>query len=406
MKKKSILLWSLFGLAMSACSEPSTVEENGEKSSFTVKLLLEETKKTGTKAAQSTAIPATSWSNIRQIQLFLYDESNVIRFSDLITPSTGANTFTYTDVPVGTYTVVAVANAKSSTDEVTTSLDGGANGAEWTKWSVRQKIATQLLIQHKSGSFPVLYGSLLNAKSACVEPTEVFMGSAANVVVTAGETVVVPAIALKREVSLMRLRLNVKEGDGVNNDATAKGVDFTQNASILIHRLPNHLKILAGDNGGVSASSSVDNILSIAGGTVFNTADPTTGYNPATVLSGNFTMWRDIVVFPNNGGRANNTATTGNAATHRQYFVVISGKGKVGHVLSNGTALDREATVYWSGIVTHNFTPNVIREVNLTLQTGGTTVAPVTPTEYGGLTIEVSAPAAWDSNIVNSDIIV
>ena len=47
----------------------------------------------------------------------------------------------------------------------------------------------------------------------------------------------------------------------------------------------------------------------------------------------------------------------------------------------------------------------MIREVNLTLRTGGSTTVPVTPTEYGGLTITVGAPTPWDSNIVNSDII-
>ncbi|MEG2332901.1 MAG: hypothetical protein RSB62_11470, partial [Bacteroides sp.] len=86
-------------------------------------------------------------------------------------------------------------------------------------------------------------------------------------------------------------------------------------------------------------------------------------------------------------------------------FIVVSGKGKVGHILANGTALTAETTVYWSGVVKENFIPNVIREVNLTLQTGGTTEVPVNPTEYGGLTITVSAPAPWDSNIVDSNII-
>ena len=73
--------------------------------------------------------------------------------------------------------------------------------------------------------------------------------------------------------------------------------------------------------------------------------------------------------------------------------------------MGDGTALPNDATVYWSGVVKENFVPNVIREVNLTLRTGGSTTVPVTPTEYGGLTITVGAPTPWDSNIVNSDII-
>ena len=407
MKKNSFLLWSLLvGLSMTACSEKNEVSgtEDGEKSSFTIKLALQNTDM-NTRAAQSTAIPSTSWGNIHQVQLFLYDATNTVRFSDVVTPSTTQSTFTYTDVPVGNYTVVLVANVKSSTDPVVTSLDNGATAAEWTKWTVRQKSATGMLIKQKTGTFPTFTGSALAAKTAYVEPSEVFMGEATGVTITANTTTTVPAITLKREVSLMRLRLNVKDGDGVVNENVDKGVDFAQDASIMIHRLPDHLKILAGNAGGVTATSTVDNILSISGTGVFKTADPTTGYAPTAILSGNFTMWRDIVVFPNNGGRANNAATTGMATAAQQYFIVVSGRGKVGHVLANGTALTQEATVYWSGVVKENFSPNVIREVNLTLQTGGTTDVPVNPTEYGGLIINVNAPAPWDSNIVNSDII-
>ncbi len=407
MKKKSFLLWSLLvGLSMTACSDKNEVPgtEDGEKSSFTIKLALQNSN-TNVTRAQSTAIPATSWSNIHQVQLFLYDATNTVRFSDVITPSSAQSTFTYSDVPVGTYTVVVVANAKSSTDPVVTSLDNGATAAEWTKWTVRQKSAIGMLIKQKTGAFPAFFASSMTGKTAYVEPSEVFMGEVTGVTIAANNTTVVPAIALKREVSLMRLRLNVKDGDGVNNDNTANGVDFTQNASILIHRLPDNLKILAGNAGGVSTTSTTDNILSISGADVFKTADPTAGYAPTAILGGKFTMWRDIVVFPNNGGRVNNAATTGMAAAAQQYFIVVSGKGKVGHILANGTVLTAETTVYWSGVVKENFIPNVIREVNLTLQTGGTTDVPVNPTEYGGLTITVSAPAPWDSNIVESNII-
>lgn len=63
-------------------------------------------------------------------------------------------------------------------------------------------------------------------------------------------------IALKREVSLMRVRLNVKDKEGnTNNENTANGVDFAQDASIMIYRLPDHLKVMAGNAGGVSATS-------------------------------------------------------------------------------------------------------------------------------------------------------
>lgn len=356
--------------------------------------------------AQSTAIPATSWANIKQVQFLLYDATNNVRFSAVAIPSASSKTFTYTDVPAGTYKLVAVANAKSSTDKIVTYSDGGTTPVEWDMWNVRQKKADKLVMKHKSIAFPAFCKEKLTTagNTAYSEPSEIFMGSVENVVVAAGATVT-PTVALKREVSLMRVRLNVKEGqNGVDNNTT---VDYTKDASILIYRLPEKMSVLAGNTGGVSANSINTHVLSVfESDGIFNTNNPSSGSGyTGTVLSGNFTMWRDIIVFPNNGGRANNSATTANADGSRQYFIVVSASGKAGHVLANGTKLNSPAPVYWSGVVKENFVPNVIREVNLTLRTGGTTDVPTAPTTYGGLTITVSDPVAWSSNIVESSII-
>ena len=416
MRKKSMFLWSLLAaMTMSACSEhnelPSgEVPGGNSKANFIVKLNFEGTSMEQggkTRAAQSTAVPETSWSKIRQVQILLYDASNIVRFSDVVNPTDGNTTFTYTDVPAGTYTMVAIANAKSSADAINTYLDGGTTPVEWGMWNVRQKQVQNMVMKYKTGTFPAFCVTALAGNTAYTEPAEIFMGAVPGVVISSDATATPSPIALKREVSLMRVRLNVKDKEGnTNNENTAKGVDFTQDASIMIYRLPDYLKVMAGNDGGVSATSTATNILSISDGEVFKTAEPVSGYNPGgTILSGNFTMWRDVVVFPNNGGRINDSATTGTADRQRQYFIVVSGRGKAGHILGDGTALPDEATVYWSGVVKENFVPNVIREVNLTLRTGGSTTVPVTPTEYGGLTITVGAPTAWDSNIVNSDII-
>ena len=40
--------------------------------------------------------------------------------------------------------------------------------------------------------------------------------------------------------------------------------------------------------------------------------------------------------------------------------------------------------------------------MNLTLRSGGTTDVPTKPRAEGGLTIDVSAPENWSSNIVES----
>ena len=65
------------------------------------------------------------------------------------------------------------------------------------------------------------------------------MGAATGINVTAGVTTSVPAVALKREVAMMRVRLNVKDSE-TNNENT---IDFTKDASIMIYRLPENMKV-------------------------------------------------------------------------------------------------------------------------------------------------------------------
>lgn len=278
MKGKFVLVCSLFALmALGACSEkndsPNGGIDEGAKSKLVVQLNFEGV--SANTKAQSTAIPATSWANIKQVQFLLYDAAtNNVRFSAVATPNTSAaKTFTYTDVPAGTYKLVAVANAKSSTDKIVTYSDGGTTPVEWDMWNVRQKKADNLVMKHKTGSFPSFCSAKLTSagNTAYSEPSEIFMGSVDNVVVAAGATIS-HTVALKREVSLMRVRLNVKEGqNGVDNNTT---MDYTKDASILIYRLPEKMRVLAGNDGGVDANSLEKHVLSIEGTDVFKKTIP------------------------------------------------------------------------------------------------------------------------------------
>lgn len=402
MKKRFSLLWSLLAMVVvCACSKSGGSDyPDPEKAGLTFQVTFDKTGMEG-RAPQSTAIPETSWSNIKQLQFLLYNTSGQVVYSTIVNPTSALTTFTYTDVPVGTgYTLVAVANVKSSSDAITTYLDGGTTPTEWTMWNVRQKTLPNLVIEHKAGDFPTFCSSKLTTagNTAYTEPSEIFMGASASFDVTAGITTTVPAIALKREVAMLRVRLNVKDSETDNLNT----VDFTKDASIMIYRLPDNMKVGAANAGGVSSTSTDANILAVKDGTIFNTANPTSGYDPKVILGGNFTMWRDIIVWPNNGGRAVNGASTAEASTDRQYFIVVSGRGATGHILANGDEMAADGPVYWSGLIKENFTPNTIREVNLTLRSGGTTDVPTKPREEGGLTISVGTPEAWSSNIVES----
>lgn len=400
MKKRFSLLWSLLAMVVvCACSKSGGSDyPDPEKAGLTFQVTFDKTGMEG-RAPQSTAIPETSWSNIKQLQFLLYNTSGQVVYSTIVNPTSALTTFTYTDVPVGTgYTLVAVANVKSSSDAITTYLDGGTTPTEWTMWNVRQKTLPNLVIEHKAGDFPTFCSSKLTTagNTAYTEPSEIFMGASASFDVTTGITTTVPAIALKREVAMLRVRLNVKDSETDNLNT----VDFTKDASIMIYRLPDNMKVGAANAGGVSSTSTDANILAVKDGTIFNTANPTSGYDPKVILGGNFTMWRDIIVWPNNGGRAVNGASTAEASTDRQYFIVVSGRGATGHILANGDEMAADGPVYWSGLIKENFTPNTIREVNLTLRSGGTTDVPTKPREEGGLTISVGTPEAWSSNIV------
>ena len=402
MKKKISLLWPLLAMVVvCACSKNGGSDyPDPEKAGLTFQVTFDKTGMEG-RAPQSTAIPETSWSYIKQLQFLLYNTSGQVVYSTIVNPTSALTTFTYTDVPVGTgYTLVAVANVKSSSDAITTYLDGGTTPTEWTMWNVRQKTLPNLVIEHKAGDFPTFCSSKLTTagNTAYTEPSEIFMGASASFDVTTGITTTVPAIALKREVAMLRVRLNVKDSETDNLNT----VDFTKDASIMIYRLPDNMKVGAANAGGVSSTSTDANILAVKDGTIFNTANPTSGYDPKVILGGNFTMWRDIIVWPNNGGRAVNGASTAEASTDRQYFIVVSGRGATGHILANGDEMAADGPVYWSGLIKENFTPNTIREVNLTLRSGGTTDVPTKPREEGGLTISVGTPEAWSSNIVES----
>ena len=402
MKKKFSLLWPLLAMVVvCACSKNGGSDyPDPEKAGLTFQVTFDKTGMEG-RAPQSTAIPETSWANIKQLQFLLYNSSGQVVYSTIVNPTSALTTFTYTDVPVGTgYTLVAVANVKSSSDAITTYLDGGTTPTEWTMWNVRQKTLPNLVIEHKAGDFPTFCSSKLTTagNTAYTEPSEIFMGASASFDVTTGITTTVPAIALKREVAMLRVRLNVKDSETDNLNT----VDFTKDASIMIYRLPDNMKVGAANAGGVSSTSTDANILAVKDGTIFNTANPTSGYDPKVILGGNFTMWRDIIVWPNNGGRAVNGASTAEASTDRQYFIVVSGRGATGHILANGDEMAADGPVYWSGLIKENFTPNTIREVNLTLRSGGTTDVPTKPREEGGLTISVGTPEAWSSNIVES----
>lgn len=400
------------GLAGSlvSCSK-DTGPDSGNQEVGTLKTTITFAEAPGTKAGMTTAVPVTGWSKINQVQLFLYDvTTGAVKYSDVKTTITNDDrTLTWTDVPTGDYILAVVANANGN---VATSLDGGvtfpANG--WDKYNVREKSVTSdagLYITHKEYT-TVLPTDLVipTTADAKMEPAEIFTGYAGDVTapieITSGGEVDLRGtpIALTREMALMRVRLNL----GTNNDL----LEFDHaNASIMIHRLPSGMKIGKDDDGGIAGNSQPADIMVVAtGANTFSEQAPTDGYENGNSMLGNgYTMWRDIVVFPNNGGRVNDATTNAPAAPADAYYIVLSAHAPKDHVLADGTVIGEGGkTIFWDGLIRDAFVPNNIREVNLTLKSGGSLDKPTEPTEEGSMKVTIGAPLPWNTAIEKTDI--
>lgn len=394
MKKKCVYVWSLVAaLVMTACSsdQNEAIDVAAKTGTFEISIAFSNSNPGGSRA--STAVPATTWDNVKQIQFFLYNSTGNIAWSDVVTPSGGtasgtSRVYTYASVPAGTYTLAAVANAKSGSDDVITATSSGTQ--EWIVGNVTNKTISSMLIQHKAGSWNAAMtgntaiSTAISGLNPYKQPSEVFMGYATGVVVSAAAPA--PAtITLKREVSLMRVRVDQK----TNAEVVSKVGFADPKTAIMLYNLPNQMGIAEGNAGGIGTASTGANTLFTDG--VFATTD-TGGH-----LDGNFTAWKDVIVFPNNGGRANNGTPAADATN--KYFVVLCGVAQAGHVYAGGALANAGDLVFWYGPIDKVFTPNIIREVNLILKTGGSATPPPNIVEYGGLSINVNEPLPWDSNI-------
>lgn len=411
MKSIYLSVFAAAALLFTACSSDESTDQNDSQTgTLTTDLSFEGVG--GVKAASSTAVPTTSWSNVKQVQIFVYNgTTGDVVYSAVKTPTAGNHQFTWTDIPAGTgYTIGVVANVKSSTDAVTTYKAGSA--IEWDAFNVRGfKVNSQLHVEMKKlTTFAGPYeGKKGTGDIPYTSPSEIFTAYKTGVNIASGTTVTIAAsdLALKREVAMMRVRVNHK-------DAIADGVTFNNtSSSILISRNTSGFEFPLGTNkGGIKAivAADKDRIIEIAGSTTFKTADPTAadGYktSPAPVIiGGDFKLWRDVIVFPNVTKSETSVLPSDNVDATKQYFIMVSALAPVGYVpYGSTTALTSPTTVYWYGIIEGAFKENYIREVNLSLKSKGIVDPPVDPTQNGKLIIELGEPEEWNSAIQSEDI--
>lgn len=385
-----------------------------------------------TRAVGSNAIPTVSWENVEQVQLFLYGTDGRVAFSRTVIPTASNQTFTWANVPVGSYRLALLANVKSSSDNMATLI--GTAPTEFTDANViGQVFNTDLKIDLKTIPLPTNMGPSIpphdwdvatTGKVGYAAPSEVFTAFK-DITIAAGAVTTVPAteLVLRREIAMMRARFNIKQmpDQPVADKARFGNVsDF-----IVIQRLPVGFELPVGGvlpaepanqltRGGSIVNLASDDkrvMIGETGADTYKTANPTSGYSPTTILGGDFTLWNDIHVLPNASKseiESNNLTKGSNlpeALNSRKYFIIISALVDKDYVYADGSIAQADnSLVYWFGTIDGAFTKNVIREVNMTLTTEGYPDIPVGPGEFGGLEINVGIPENWDSEIVSSDI--
>ncbi len=419
MKKIYFSLITIAILLFTACTNDVPVNEKTNETG-TLSATISFEAKTGsglkaTRAASSTAIPTVSWANVNQVQLFLYDDNGIVKFSRTVKPTATVTTFNWENVPVGTYHLALLANVKSNTDAIATSVEGSMT--ELTDENVIGKALNSVIkIDLKTEDLPTTTGPhnwnlpITTDRVGYAAPSEIFTAYEDEVKIEAGRNTPLRDLILRREISLLRARFNIKEipdqDAGIEKPTFGNPGDF-----IVVQRLPVGFGLKAGSfAGGILDDTSDDKrvLVGATGTTTYQTADPTVGYNPTTILDNDFTMWHDIYVLPNASAQeisAGSLENTSDAPAGRQYFIIIAASVDEGYEYQDGTiATVENQPVYWFGTIKGLFTKNVIREVNMTLNTKGYPDIPGGPGEFGALEITVGAPEPWNSTIVNTDI--
>lgn len=416
--KKFFLSLIAVATLFSACSSDEVAEGSSEKGAGTLKATLSLSTDGKLKSTASTAVPVTSWTNIKQLHVFLYEKSGAgqtdgkVAFSYVLEGAALAaqvgndKQYTWTNVPAGNYRLVIVANT-GATDAIQGKV--GATNINWTANTVVNKkfgsaVATDLYLDFKkAAAFPApyqVYNTDPTPNVPYLVPSEIFTVYDDNVTITEGTTTTLgspTSLKLKREVALFRTRINTS-----SPKVNLSKIQFNNaNNFMLVQTLPVGLGLKTeGYAGGSFAASDVKKVLvAKTGANAFSSTPPTvdTHSNPTTILANGFSLWNEFVIFPNN------TTGLNEALVGRKYNIVISAFAEAGYVAEDGVVGAGGANVYWDGVINEPFEPNVIREVDITITSQGTIKPPITPVPVGKLEITVGTPAPWDSNIKTTE---
>lgn len=452
----SLLFGSTVGL-LSSCSSDESRPVITETSSMhmTVNFAEPAQSRADGQTTPSVGVPTTSWGdNILKLQFFLYDANGVIRWAKTVDRNHYTTLSdnqadvdgwyfdgikygeTFRDVPVGSFTLIAVANVDRNVTNVRTAF--GRNGMTSTLQDVDFSDAfidnsnvDELFIMHswtQNQRFPDFYQDRLSYAVANSgrpneygrnEMGEIFRGVAEGVIITSTSEALA-SMELIRDVAMIRLRVDpsaLAEIDGQDGL-----VDWTKNNAIFLSNVPQAIKMahhvdnignVATPFNGNSISSSVVYVYDENG--TFHTEEPTSGYAPGTqILTDNFKFWRDIIVLPNKcDDDVAGVETNGAIIAHdrHKYVLTISALGRPGHKYhDNEDGLDKVLTtptpIYWCAYLDLAMSGNNVYEYNITFNNGGQTPLPDRPDISSmGLHVKFVTLKDWNSAIVSTDMV-
>lgn len=392
MKKTFAILSVAFALlSFSSCQQDAKNETGSGK--LTITFGLED----GVKAyTQSTAKPTTSWANNIKSMMILFVESGVVkdvRAVNLPTVAEGNATIgdvtrVFTNVIAGNYTAYIIANYDQT--GIATKYQS-ATGTAWDVSSVKGKnIADLLLHLTASAAWTTDKDAVTEASSTGYgEAGEIFLAkrTGINVIQDANTDYSSTPFTLTRAVSLFRVR--------IDPTTVNAGVSFTDaEASIRIRRAGTYIN----PDGMVFPALPVGTNL-IYAKQFLTTATPA-GYSSGSIIdaANGQTVWKDVRIFPGGSGTPGNSDGTNSS----KFDIVLCGTAPAGYVNAAGAPVTAGTKLYWQGTVQGTILANQILEVNVTLNSKGTSGEVPGVTATGNLTIKANV-ADW-GNIISTDL--
>lgn len=363
--KKQLRLWGIIPLVLlvlAACSkDDATTKDQGTGN---VKITFGFDKAAGTKAGTGVKKPVTSWNGSVKDLIILFVKDGIVKDARNITPPTSEDIVAKD---------VSLKNIPAMTDCNIYVIANSGVSANITRrgWRVENAVGRNLTDLYMDMVTTTLPSGLTG--TGYKEPAEIFTATQiANIVADQTTTLTTP-FALKRAVSLIRVRLK-PTGDN------ATKINFTTNgkAAIFLRRTQLALNI-----SGTLEGRTDDKGVYIE--TPFLDQEPTNGYNgDEPILTADIKSFKDFLCLPGGGLLAD--------ASTNKFDLVIKGSTSTADYIPAGStsALAEGTAVYWSGPVNQKIDANGILDIVVTINSFGEQTEPTPGSTYGNLEISVN----------------